>query len=251
MTRYVDTHCHLDRYERPTDVLKRAEAEGVVMVAVTELPSGFQRLKVRLGRRALVRPALGMHPLRAASASPLEQALFGRLLDEADYVGEVGLDGSRDGKPTLRAQTKAFARVLGQPRIKQKILTVHSRGAEQQTIEALAAAEANAILHWYSGALKHIESALDAGLRFSVNSAMLRSKNGQRIIAELPRDRVLTETDGPYTKVGAEPAEPSDIPAVVAGLARMWGEEPERVRGLVFENMSALAREAKAGAAVA
>jgi TatD DNase family protein len=243
--RHVDTHCHLDRYERPTDVLTRAEAAGVVMVAVTELPSGFQRLKVRLGKRVLVRPALGLHPMKAATASPLEQALFARLLGETDYVGEVGLDGSREGKPTLRAQAKAFTRVLAQPGIQHKILTVHSRGAEQQTIEALSAAGVHGILHWYSGALRHIEPALAAGLRFSVNSSMLRSKNGQRIIAELPHDRVLTETDGPYTKVGAKTAEPSDIPTVIAGLARIWGEEPGQVRDVVFENMATLAAEAK------
>src|SRR5262249_1932937 len=163
-----------------------------------------------------------MHPLRAASAPPHEQAMFFRFLGETDYVGEVGLDGSQQGKPTLRAQSKMFGRLLQQPTLRAKVLTVHSRGAEQQTIEALAAAGAHAILHWYSGALKHIEPALSAGLRFSVNGSMLRSKNGRRIIAELPRDRVLTETDGPYTRVGARPAEPGDIPAVVSSLAKVW-----------------------------
>ena len=86
-----------------------------------------------------------------------------------------------------------------------------------------------AILHWYSGPLKHIEAALAAGLWFSVNLAMLRSRNGQRIVAALPRERVLTETDGPYLKLGAEPAEPRDIPAVVRGLGRAWGEGVEPV----------------------
>jgi TatD DNase family protein len=140
---------------------------------------------------------------------------------------------------------------LQHPGLRNKVLTVHSRGAEQQTIEALAAVEAHAILHWYSGALRHVEAALAAGLRFSVNSSMLRSKSGHRIIAELPHDRILTETDGPYTRVGTNTAEPSDIPTVVAGLARMWNEEPEQVRDIVLENMNALAAEAKSGAPIA
>ena len=64
------------------------------------------------------------------------------------------------------------------------------------------------ILHWYSGPLKHIDTALAAGMWFSVNPAMLRSRNGQRIVAALPPQRVVTETDGPYAKPGGRPSEP-------------------------------------------
>jgi TatD DNase family protein len=146
----VDSHCHLDLYERPMEVLKRAEAKRVVTVAVTELPSRFQRLALRLGSRRLVRPALGIHPLRASTVSPMELALFTELLDQTEYVGEIGLDKSHVGCDSFRAQMKVFEHLLQQPRIKRKVLTVHSRGAEAETIERLVAAEVTAILHWYS-----------------------------------------------------------------------------------------------------
>lgn len=244
---YVDTHCHVDQYSEPMAVLKRAEASGTVTVAVTELPSGFQRLALRLGSRRLVRVGLGMHPLRADLASPMELALFTDLLDETDYVGEVGLDGSQAGRASFRVQVKVFEHLLQQPRLKSKVLTVHSRGAESETIERLAKADVTAILHWYSGALKHIDTAASAGLWFSVNPAMLRSQNGQRIVAALPRERVVTETDGPYAKLGDRPSEPKDIPSVVTGLARVWKEEPEQARQRVFDNMAAIAAAARAG----
>lgn len=98
---------------------------------------------------------------------------------------------------------------------------MHSRGAELETIRCLAEARSRAILHRYSGPLKHIDTALAAGLWVSVNLAMLRSKNGQRIVAALPCVRVVTETDGPYAKFGQRPSEPRDIPAVIVGLDRM------------------------------
>lgn len=245
MTAYVDTHCHVDRYANPVEVLKQAEASNVVTVAVTEVPSDFQRLSLQLGRRRLTRVALGFHPLRAAAASPLEQALFTRLLDRADYVGEVGLDGSREGRETLRGQVKLFEHLLSQPRIKTKVLTVHSRGAEAETVERLSQAGATAILHWYSGALKHIDAALDAGLWFSVNAAMLRSQNGQRIVAALPRDRVVTETDGPFAKLGGRPSEPRDIPTIVRALARHWNETPEEARDRIHANMARITKSAR------
>lgn len=240
MTGLVDTHCHVDRYKNPLAVLKAAEAAGVVTIAVTELPSDYQRLALRLGKRKLVHVALGLHPMRAANASPLELSLFTRLLDRTDYVGEVGLDGSRDGRPSLRGQIKTFEHLLSQPRIKTKVLTVHSRGAEAETIERLRDAGVTAILHWYTGALKHVDAAAAAGLWFSVNPAMLRSQNGQRIVAALPRERVVTETDGPYAKLGGRPCEPKDVPAVVTGLARVWGEEPDRARERVAANLEAI-----------
>ena len=74
----------------------------------------------------------------------------------------------------MRAQVKLFERLLSQPRIRAKVLTVHSRGAENETIQRLADAGVTAILHWYSGALKYIDTAAAAGLWFSVNPAILR-----------------------------------------------------------------------------
>jgi len=243
---YVDSHCHVDLYEDPLGVIRAAEAADVVTVAVTELPSAYQRLSLRVGARKHVRVALGLHPLRVRDVTPLERALFTRMVDDCDYIGEVGLDGSRDGNATLREQTKLFEDVLQQPRVSQKVFTVHSRGAEQAAIERLIHAGVTAILHWYSGPLKHIDVALAGGLWFSVNPAMLTSKNGKRIIQSIPRERVVTETDGPYTKTSGRPAEPRDIPAVVTGLARVWGEEPERARRRVHDNMSAIAAAASA-----
>lgn len=245
MSTFVDTHCHIDLYRDPVGVLKEAATANVVTVAVTEVPSDFQRLALQLGKKTSVRVALGFHPMKAAVASPLELALFTRLLDRVDYVGEVGLDGAREGRPTLRAQVELFEHLLSQPRIKTKILTVHSRGAEHETVQRLGEAGVTAILHWYSGALKHIDTAASAGLWFSVTPAMLRSQNGQRIVAALPRERVVTETDGPYTKIAGHPSEPKDIPSVVAGLARVWHEDNVQARMRVFDNMAAIAASAR------
>jgi TatD DNase family protein len=229
------------------EVLRNASGSGVVVVAVTELPSAYQRLALRFGSRPTMRLALGMHPLRARLATALELTLFTRLLDRTDYVGEIGLDGSREGHSTLREQRKIFEYLLGQPRIRTKILTVHSRGAEAETIERLADAHVTAILHWYTGALGHIDTALDAGLYFSVNMAMLRSRSGLRVLAAVPPDRVVTETDGPYTKIAGRASQPSDIPQTVLALSRTWNEEPDQARARIFATMAALAQRARRG----
>lgn len=123
---------------------------------------------------------------------------------------------------------------------------MHSRRAEAETVALLLEAKATAILHWYSGPLAPLERALNGGLYFSVNSAMLKSRSGQRIIAALPRERVVTETDSPYTKTGSRPSEPRDIPQVLADLAGVWGLTPPEARDLIFATMSELHRCATA-----
>jgi TatD DNase family protein len=234
---FVDSHCHLDRFDDPAAVLAAAARADVVTVAVTELPSQFQLLKTQL-RSNRVRIALGFHPLAVPCDFAHEFSLFARLLERTDYVGEVGLDYSQHGRGSARRQRDVFERILSLPGIRTKVLTVHSRRAEKETIELLATVDVTAILHWYSGPLGQIERALAAGLYFSVNGAMLRSNNGRRIIAALPRDRVVTETDAPYTKTGGRPSEPRDVPAVVAELARAWSMTTAEARDLVYATMS-------------
>jgi TatD DNase family protein len=221
-------------------VLTAAEQANVITVAVTELPSRFQLLQTQLRSRTRLRIALGFHPLARPNDRRHELGLFRRLLERTDYVGEVGLDRSTQGRDTLAQQRETFEAILALPGIQQKVLSVHSRRAEAETVALLVAAKASAILHWYSGPLAPLEQALNGGLYFSVNGAMLKSRNGQRIIAALPRERVVTETDAPYTKTGARPSEPRDIPHVVSALAERWGLTPQEACDLIFATMSEL-----------
>jgi TatD DNase family protein len=234
---YVDSHCHLDRYDDPERVLAAAKRDRVVVVAVTETPADFARQSALLDDDRYLRPALGAHPLLAGRFRASEIERFFAALGRTEYVGEIGLDLSNAGKPTARRQFEVFERILADARVRTKVLTIHSRGAAAETIERLEQAGAVGILHWYSGSLAVAERALSAGQYFSVNASMLRSKRGRRLVEALPRERVLTETDGPYCKVGSRPSTPSDIVTVVAGLAELWSLTETESANLVIENL--------------
>jgi TatD DNase family protein len=92
------------------------------------------------------------------------------------------------------------------------------------------------VFHWYSGPLPLLDRAIRQGFYFSVNPAMVRSKNGQGIIGRIPRDRILTETDGPYVKVGTRAAEPTDVRVVLEYLAKQWEISIGEAEGQVWEN---------------
>jgi TatD DNase family protein len=238
MSWYVDTHCHLDLFRNPTKTLD--EAADTVVVAVTELPSRYKLLYARFRKDKRVRVALGLHPLRAATAGPLEEGHLVRLLASVEYVGEVGLDFSSHGKDTAAAQLRVFERLLAEPALRYKVVTVHSRGAEADTIQRLRQARVPAILHWYTGPQRVVDDALAAGMYFSINPAMLRSKKGQMLLPLLPHDRILTESDGPFARARGHEASPSDMQWLVAELARLRRDDPDKVRKDISDNMMAL-----------
>ncbi len=244
----LDTHCHLDRYQRPPDVWRAAHAAGIVTIAVTELPSSYRLMQAKLGRRPGLRLALGWHPLAIARNRHRERRLFDELLPSAAYVGEVGLDGSRGSAQPRGLQLENFEWLLGRPGLRSKVLTVHSRGAEADTIAALVDVNAHAIMHWYTGPMRLVDLALDAGLYFSFNPAMLRSRSGQRLMARVPKERVLTETDGPYVKVARRTVVPSDVRSVVSALAASWRMSVPDARDQVYTNMELMYRGAAATA---
>jgi TatD DNase family protein len=241
MTIYVDTHCHLDLFADPARTLD--SAPNTVVVAVTELPSRFRLLSMRFRNDPRVRVALGLHPLRAATAGPLEEGQLIRQLDSTEYIGEVGLDFSKHGRDMRDAQLRVFDRLLAQPAVRNKVVTVHSRGAEAAVIERLRAAGVRAILHWYTGPVRLVDTALDAGMYFSINPAMLRTDKGRQTIAALPPDRILTESDGPFAKTKGREAAPGDIRWLVTELAKRWRTDPARVGQVIHGNLATLYRD--------
>lgn len=232
----TDTHCHLDAYDNPVAVLNGAHTAGLHVIAVTEDPGKYRLLRSRLGRRDGVDVALGFHPLRAGGASPHDLARFLRLLPQAGWIGEIGLDFSRAGVANRKQQLRTFEAILADPQLRTRPITVHSRGAERETIARLAQAHVPAILHWYTGPLSAVDDALAAGLWFSINPAMVRSKKAVPLLQRIPQQRVLLETDGPFAHSGSRSAVPSDLLGTLDHLARLWGMSTDEARNAIAQN---------------
>jgi TatD DNase family protein len=236
----VDTHCHIDAYDNPLAVLNEASAAGIHIVAVTEDPGRYRLLRTRLGRRDGVDIALGYHPLRAGTLAPHDLARFFRLLPQTRWVGEIGLDFSRAGQTTRSQQLRAFEAILAEPQLRTRPITVHSRGAEREVISRLAQAQQPAILHWYTGPLSAVDDALAAGLSFSINPAMIKSKKATALLERLPCDRILLETDGPFARMVSRPARPADLTGVLRHLAGQWHTPEDQAAATILANQQRL-----------
>jgi len=223
VTRLLDTHCHLDAYDDPRAALSEADAAGVDVVAVSETPETYRRFRTRLGRAAGVTVALGLHPASQAAAAPGQLGRFLRMLPDAPWIGEVGLDFAPGiDRRERHRQTAAFQAVLDHGVARSKPMTVHSRGAAKDAVRMLSDAGQRAVMHWYSGDLGTVDAALAAGMWFSVNPAMTRSPKGRALIYRVPADRVLCETDGPFCRTGSRAAQPADVVLVAGALANAW-----------------------------
>ncbi len=218
-----DTHCHLDLYQNPPVVAAETEKAGIFTVAVTNLPSAYAAARPHMHPFKHLKLALGLHPLVAEHHTSEQRNLFKKFFSDTDFIGEIGLDFSREGNETKDKQIESFEFVLGLLSKQHKIATLHTRRAEKQVFELLSDYNiAPVIFHWYSGPLSLIDQISSRGDYFSINPAMIRSANGKKIISRIPKERVLTETDGPFVKVSGEPALPSHVNLVHHYLLSQW-----------------------------
>lgn len=212
----IDTHCHFDMMQNPEKYISEMERIGSVTIGMTNLPSHFQMGLRHIRKYKYIRLALGFHPLLAVD-SQSELALFSRLIDKTSYIGEIGLDFSRAGVKSKDVQIKSLRYLLSCLQNRNKLVSVHSRGAEDVLLELLDEYDIkNVIFHWYSGKVSLIPEIISHGYYFSINEFMTLSENGRGIIAALPKERILTETDAPYN-------EKCNIKNVESYLAKQYG----------------------------
>ncbi len=96
-----------------------------------------------------------------------------------------------------QARSHRRTTLFAEDRREQRPITVHSRGAERETVARLLQIDVTAVLHWYSDNLTVAEEAIDGGLCFSINPAMIKSQKAAESLRILPPSQVLLETDGP------------------------------------------------------
>ena len=224
MSPSVDMHCHLDLYPDPAYQVQKIAQSKAYVLSVTTTPKAWHGTMKLAQGHPRIQTALGLHP-QLAKERKSELALFDRLIPDARYVGEVGLDGGTDCAPFWQDQVEVFDHILSQcTGFGGRILSIHSRAAATEVLDALEKHQGYgvAILHWFSGTQSELSRAMELGCWFSVGAAMLRSKKGRSLAANMPPDRVLTETDGPFGTVSRQPLEPGQCAGAVATLASLW-----------------------------
>lgn len=238
MSNFIDFHVHIDYYKDYMKIYEHYNAERIYALFVTNFPEVYLKAKRYFPPSNYVKIALGFHP-ENASVRNFNKNLFFELIKDTKYVGEVGLDFSPKFLATKDKQIEIFnqiAKISGQT---NKILSVHSRKAEKEVLQILQNHNVKfAVFHWYSGEVSLINDIANAGYYFSINPSMLKSKHGREIIHNIPKSRLLIESDGPFGKLNNRLIEPVMIEGVYNSFEKEIGVV--NLRDLIYKNLGIL-----------
>ncbi len=195
----MDAHMHFDLYKDRKTVADYIECRRSYTIAVTNLPVLFEKYYPDYQQYKFMKLALGFHPELACEYQD-QLSIFFKNVDKTRYIGEIGLDFSTSDLNDRKGQVKIFTEIVQIcSEYKNKILSVHSRKAHKEVMDVLKGFQGIVILHWYTGAIGELKIALERGYYFSINQQMVRSSSGKKIIDIIPVDRILIESDAPFT----------------------------------------------------
>jgi TatD DNase family protein len=240
----IDSHCHLEYkglVEDQQAVLARARAAGIGgFLNISTREREWRQVIDTAARETDVWASVGIHPHEADAHADLGAAA---LLEAATHpkvigIGETGLDyyydhSDRDTQQALFRTHIRVARETGLP------LIVHTRDAEADTTRIIAEEMEQgafpALIHCFTASADFARQILAFGLSISLSGIVTfkNAKDLQEIAAELPRDRILVETDAPFLAPvpnrgkTCEPAFTADTARFVAAL-----------RGVSLEDLS-------------
>jgi TatD DNase family protein len=229
--RLVDSHCHLnaDRFEPDADqVIGAARLAGLerVLVPGWNVASSKRALGC-VDRFPWLDAAVGIHPHDAAK---VDDAGWARIVAWAAdprvvAIGETGLDYDRVFSPipdqlTNLRRNLALALETGKPAILHCRSAQGRRDAQDALIAELRAAGVGgpawgsafgerpaAVIHSYSGPLDYAREVIDLGLAVSFSGLVFRrgEETSADVVAVVPVERLLIETDSPFLSPPSAP----------------------------------------------
>jgi TatD DNase family protein len=246
----VDSHCHLDYpglAEDEAGVVARARAAGVsVMLTIGTRLSTFERALALAERHEEVWCSVGVHPHEAGSEGidDPEQLLRRAAHPKVIGIGESGLDHYYDRSPRDR-QAASFRAHIEAARVSGLPLIVHTRDADEDTAAILEAEMARGrftgVVHCFSSSRRLAERATGIGLHLGLGGILTfkRSDELRAIVADMPRDRLLLETDAPYlapVPMRGKTNEPAYLVFVAQVLADVLGLDVDALARLTTDN---------------
>ena len=247
-----DSHCHLDdnSYSRDLDkVIKRAQCAGVARLMTVGVNGKTSARAVELAvSHPDIYASVGVHPHDAGNSreSVIEDLLKLAENPKVRAWGEIGLDFNRMYSPR-EDQEKWFRKQLEIAVGLDLPMIFHERDSNGRFLEMLKQHTVNKIkgvVHCFSGDLNELEQYLDLGLYIGITGILTIKGRGarlRRLVAFIPPDRLLVETDAPYLVPAPEKNhrrrnEPAFVNSVMLKLAEVRKEEPDQLAEIVWEN---------------
>jgi TatD DNase family protein len=242
----IDSHTHLHLCEEPTSSLvAEAEAAGVTrMLTVGIDGASCREALVAAEDFPQVYAAVGRHPNAAEGFDDADLAELRVLAAHTRCVaiGETGLDFYRDSVPPRADQQRAFAAQIELARTTGKPLVIHTRAAERETLDQLAAEAdgVSVVMHCFSMP-EQLDECVRRGYAISF-AGNVTYKNAAALAdaaRQVPEEALLVETDAPYLTPQAVRKlrnRPAFVTHTAAFVAAVRGVDVERLDAAVTNN---------------
>ncbi len=201
----IDTHAHIDfpHFDNDRDeMIKRAADENIKIIHSGLGSSGINAALELTGKYDTVYATLGLSPTEFSSDEICETLkLIQKNKDNLKIIGigEVGLDYHRVKDPEQRKlEHEIFKKFI---ELSDKInlpLIIHSRNAEKDCVKILKEYDKSAIMHCFSGTIELALEAVSFGCLISITTTVMNSEYRKKMVAELPIEKMVLETDAPY-----------------------------------------------------
>jgi len=242
-----DAHCHLDQLKDPGRAVEEAAAAGVgpVLAVAMDAASAETILALRARRPGEVLAGVGLHPSRVPELSPqeLERELrrLEALLDDADVVGEIGLDyKDATTEQTQARQREALARQMDWAAARRLPVNLHSRRADREVLDAAIGFREKtglgAVMHWFTHSTKLARRCAASGVFISPGPSVLVDPKTRDVAAAIDASILLVETDAPVVYGDEGAARPAWARRVLERLARARGVDPAVLEEIVERN---------------
>ena len=235
-------------------VLARAREAGVWPMIVTGTTVLESRMAAQIADRFDLYATAGVHPHHARDCGPQTIAELRTLAQHPRIVaiGECGLDFNRNYSPHPD-QEKGFVAQLELGLQVGKPLFLHSRDAHPRFAEILKHHGVhNAVAHCFTGEREELRAYLDLDLYVGITGWICDERRGRHLvelIREIPRERLLLETDAPYLtprdmrpQPRARRNEPAFLPHIARTVAAALGRPADEVAAETAANAIALFR---------
>jgi TatD DNase family protein len=258
---FTDTHCHLDfnafDSDRPA-LLERARLAGVARILNPAIDLTTSRAALNLARdHPQVYAAVGVHPNESRSFSDDGLAELRSLVEEAGSlgiaaIGEIGLDYFRDRAPR-DLQREVFIKQLELAAEAGLPVVIHNRQAMPDTLAILSdwqtslkergspLSERPGVLHSFEGDLESALLAVEMKFFIGITGPVTfkNAQTMQQVVAELPLDHLLVETDGPFLTPHPHRGkrnEPAYIPLIVDKITALQNQTFPTVAAALWAN---------------
>lgn len=246
---FIDTHVHLDSPQFDDDreeIIQRAAEQGVArMVNI-----GFNRETIPSTMKLAetydsIYAAVGWHPQDAMTMKPDDLDWIESLCQHEKVVaiGEIGLDYYRDTS-SKEVQQDVFREQIRLARKLNKPIIIHNREAHQDVVEILKEEKADqvgGVMHCFSGSWEVAEQCMKLGFYISFGGPITfkNAKKPKEVLARVPLDRLLIETDCPYLAPHPNRGkrnEPGFVPLVAEAAAQIKGIGMDEIAKITSEN---------------